>query len=98
MLVIIPPRFFLSAVSPLCTQHGALKEVQPLGVFFLPVGKLVRIVDWIRFIMYILLSVKYFVNHTCVTSAVAPAESDIVVNASEVKMCDCCGIGERVGS
>ena len=32
--VIIPPRFLLSAPVPLCTQQGALKEVQPDGFSF----------------------------------------------------------------
>jgi hypothetical protein len=41
----------------LCTQHGALKDVQPDGVFLRPAGNDVRIVDWIRFIPYILLSI-----------------------------------------
>ena len=40
--VIIPPRFLLSAEVPLCMQQGALKEVHPEGVFFLPAGKAVN--------------------------------------------------------
>jgi len=51
--VIIPPRFLLSAEVPLCMQQGALKEVHPEGVFFLPAGKAVRIVDWIKFIVLV---------------------------------------------
>jgi len=43
-LLIMPPRFFLSADSPLCMQQGALKLIQPLGVFFRPAGSEVRIV------------------------------------------------------
>jgi len=41
----------LSCDSPLCTQQGALKLIHPDGVFFLPAGSDVRIVDWIRFIL-----------------------------------------------
>jgi hypothetical protein len=55
--VIMPPRFLLSAPVPLCMQQGALKEVQPEGVFFRPAGSEFRIVDWIKFIDYILLSI-----------------------------------------
>jgi len=51
----------------LYTQQGALKLIHPLGVFFLFAGRLVRIVFWIRFINYILLSVEYFVNQPGIT-------------------------------
>lgn len=52
-----------------------MKDIHPDGVFFLPAGRLVRIVDWIRFIPYILLSIKDFVNLAGVTSVVVPTES-----------------------
>ena len=84
----IPPRFLLSADSPLCIQHGALKDVHPLGVFFLPAGKDVRIVDWIRFINYILLSIKDFVNDTSITSGIAPTKFKELVNTVEVVVFD----------
>jgi len=68
----------------LWTQQGALKLVQPLGVFFLPVGRLVRIVDWIRFISYILLSIKYFVNTACGARSPVGHKSNVLENTSEV--------------
>jgi len=84
----MPPRFFLSAVSPLYTQQGALKLIHPLGVFFRFAGRLVRIVFWIRFINYILLSVEYFVNQAGITCVVAPSESNVVEHTREVVVGD----------
>src|SRR6056300_592223 len=94
----MPPRFFLSAVSPLYTQQGALKLIHPLGVFFLFAGRLVRIVFWIRFINYILLSVEYFVNQPGITCVIAPGESDVMEHTCEVVVSDCGRVGECVGS
>tara|TARA_B100000941_G_scaffold141246_1_gene100099 strand:- start:6 stop:221 length:216 start_codon:yes stop_codon:yes gene_type:complete len=70
-------------------QQGALKDIQPEGVFFCPEGKDVRIVDWIRFIPYILLSIKDFVNLSSITRIVVPTKSYVVVNTGEVKSFHC---------
>jgi len=68
----------------LCIQQGALKAIHPEGVFFLPAGKDVRIVDWIRFINYILMSIKYFVNGSRITRCIIVRESYVSVDTVKV--------------
>ena len=60
------------------------EKVTKGDVFFLPAGRLVRIVFWIRFIPYILLSIKDFVNHSSVASVVTPYKSYTMVNTCKV--------------
>jgi len=55
-LAVNPPRPRVSGLSPLWTQQGALKLVQPLGVVFFFAGK----IDFVKSLM--IFSIYYIIR------------------------------------